>query len=184
MPQCATCSGKGFKEQQLNWKSPLIRIRCKRCRGTGYITRMKTMTPLQRKQLANILLKEGEEGWSIQRQRLGTNQPWETIPDCHVIDCCAFRYRAVRIKRTPIRTPLPIERYKRGMEIANGPCICLVAENSGSNTVRVLYPDETLEDLLISVITLWRWPNETEWKPAFTETVEESVVETLIVEGL
>lgn len=144
------------------------------------------MTPTQRKQLANILLKEGEEGWRVERE---SNKVWREAESDHAIDCYLFRYRAVRIERVPTRTPLPIEHYKCGsvVTIAGQSDAFLVIGIRPETGWIVVLPENQLSQSYHyspSRISKWRWPNETEWKPAFTETVEERVVETLIVEGL
>lgn len=137
------------------------------------------MTPLQRKQLVQILLKEGEEGWRIECKRKEGDFDWRYIGPNHQVDCMVFIYRAVRIERVPTRTPLPIEHYKWGMVVKHRGSEWLVLGVDTFNLLlqygKFVYPD---------AITEWRWPNETEWRPAFTETVEEKIVETLIVEGL
>lgn len=144
------------------------------------------MTPKQRKQLAQILLKEGEDGWRVERQ---CPNLWRENDSDHTIDCNLWRYRAIRTERVTTRTPLPIEHYKAGM---------LVKLNSGVQAVVLRRMGVTVfmwesehqtgygstHYTELRDIAHWRWPNETEWKPAFTETVEERVVQTLTVEGL
>jgi hypothetical protein len=146
------------------------------------------MTPTQRKQLANILLKEGEDGWRVYLKHIVNPMEWFAMPSDHTINRFKYTYRAVRIERIPTRTPLPIEHYKRGMEV-------LVFEHSGAFLVIEIRHETgwvvaVLKNLISpsyyapSRIIKWRWPNESEWKPAYTETIEEREVERLEVEGL
>lgn len=142
------------------------------------------MTPTQRRQLANILLKEGEENWRVERRHVDGWQ-WGIPGSDHDVDHYQFRYRAVRIERTPTRTPLPIEHYKTGMMVklnCGNQCL-IIADGGPSRRVWDLYATEPTH-YPNTAFSAWRWPNETEWKPAYTETVEERVVQTLIVEGL
>lgn len=147
------------------------------------------MTPLQRKQLAQILLKEGEEDWRVENADLNGRHrdKWDVVRENHAVDTIGWRYRAVRIERVPTRTPLPIEHYKRGMEVLidrdTNVWLVLRVANNGKH-VKLLLGDDYTCHIKAANVTSWRWPNETEWHPAFTETVEEKIVETLIVEGL
>ena len=143
------------------------------------------MTPTQRRQLAQILLKEGEEGWRVENADLNGRHRnrWDVMRENHAVDTIGWRYRAVRIERTPTRTPLPIEHYRRGMEVKSQIGLAEVERLVvGVTHGCIILETSDLTDA--KELSHWRWPNETEWKPAFTETVEEKIVETLIVEGL
>ena len=140
------------------------------------------MTPTQRKQLAQIPLKECEENWRVECKHYHSPL-WVQPASDHTVDCSLYKYRAVRIELIPIRTPLPIEHYRRGMEVALR--IGLAAIDRlvvGVDHGGIILETAELTD--VKRVSKWRWPNETEWKPAYTETVEEKIVETLIVEGL
>ena len=141
------------------------------------------MTPQQSHRRAEIMLKHGLPGWRIKNKRLDATIPWFYTSDpVWRWDLCD--YVAVRVEKTTIRTPLPIEHYKRGMEVklhnlqeglvlANTPQTIAVWD--ANLAIGARYNP--------SSVTEWRWPNESEWKPAFTETVEEKEVERLEVEG-
>lgn len=143
----------------------------------------KQMTPTQRKQLAQILLKEGEEGWRIECKRKEGDFDWRYIGPNHQVDCMVFIYRAVRIERTPTRTPFPIEHYRRGMEVKSHVGLAEV-ERLVVGLINGCIILETADLTHVKMVSHWRWPNETEWKPAYTETIKEKIVETLVVEGL
>lgn len=184
MTKCPNCHGAGFTLHQVDWSMDRVRILCKTCDGIGYTYR-KVMTPTQRRQLANILLKEGEEGWRVEvTPNMEGREFWELMKPDHYIRAIGFKYRAVRIERTPTRTPLPIEHYRRGMEVATDRLEYVVLGHESYTALTVHSRSESINILRCERIEKWRWPNETEWKPAFTETVEEKIVETLIVEGL
>lgn len=170
MPQCPRCHGAGFKLVQVAFGYDRVRVQCRACGGYGQI-KGQQMTPLQRKQLAQILLKEGEDGWRVEHTDFNVIDAWRPILSNHFVDGSKWRYRAIHIERLPKRTPLPIEHYRRGME---------VLIDSDTSAWLVLRADF----VKVSKITNWRWPNETEWHPAFTETVEEREVERLEVDGL
>ena len=115
--------------------------------------------------------------------RCGSTEPWQRCdnPAWNWVSC---EYCAVRIDKVVTRTPLPVEHYKRGMEvklrnIQEG----LVLANT-HQTIAVWDVNLALGVRFnLSSVTHWRWPNESEWKPAFTETTEEKEVERLEVEG-
>lgn len=144
------------------------------------------MTPKQRKQLAAILLKEGDDGWRIERKHIRNGEPWLNIDSEHLIDCYQFQYRAVRIERIPTRTPLPIEHYKRGMEVRLAAILTpyLVLGQLSPAILTCSRIDTSSVGLPVLDVAQWRWPNETEWHPAYTETIEEREVDRLEVEGL
>ena len=92
-------------------------------------------------------------------------------------------YCAVRIEKTTIRTPLPIEHYRRGMEVRTSELEGIVAVATPCQFLSVLSLKLAIRPVESVCVTHWRWPNESEWKPAFTETVEEREVERLEVVG-
>jgi len=138
------------------------------------------MTPEQSHQRAQIMLKHGQEGWIIQFRykgglawSLGLDPTWKWE---------VYDFRAVRIDKTPKRTPLPIEYYKRGMEVKtdiDGMGIILFV-NVGADQIWCGW-SHSASYVVLERIVAWRWPHETEWKPAYTEVVEEKVVECLEV---
>lgn len=142
------------------------------------------MTPKQRKQLAAILLKEGEDGWRVEIKHTVEPFGWFDMHLDHIVDLLRFRYRAIRTERVTTRTPLPVEHYKRGMEVATDRLEYIALGYYTHTQIKVHSLLQSLESLSIESITKWRWPNETEWKPAYTETVEEREVEVLTVDGL
>lgn len=158
-----------------------VRILCKTCDGIGYTYR-KVMTPAQSKQAAAIMQKHGVDGWRIENHHGSEIGPWKPVADPWW-NWIYQVYRAVRIERTPTRTPLPIEHYKRGMEVKSQIGLGEV-ERLVVGLINGCIILETADLTHAKMVSHWRWPNETEWHPAYTETVEERVVETLIVEGL
>jgi len=137
------------------------------------------MTPQQSHARAQIMLKHGEPGWRIESRLRNVDNPWVPTSDpCWKWE--VWDYRAVRIEKTPKRTPLPIEHYKRGMEVRIHGC-CLDFLVSRSEVMNLVLENGWVGEAC--TVTRWRWPNETEWHPAYTETVEEREVEKLEVEG-
>lgn len=151
------------------------------------------MIPKQSHARAQIMLKHGEPGW-IHRRRLNdptrnsnSQQPWKAC-DQPLWDWALNEYCAVRIEKTTIRTPLPIEHYRRGMEVMidgkQETCLVLARNQFSVFAVRTIGIRMNVGDWEpFTRIHRWRWPNETEWHPAFTETTEEREVEKLEVEG-
>lgn len=144
------------------------------------------MTPAQSKQAAAIMQKHGEEGWRIEYKHRGDpTLHWGSVAESLMWNWYAANHRAVRIERVPTRTPLPIEHYKRGMEVQfEGAYDYIILGDNGDNLKVILARIGGTWPADYRGIKKWRWPNETEWHPSYTETVEEREVETLIVEGL
>ena len=145
------------------------------------------MTPTQSKQAAAIMQKHGEEGWRIEYKHRGDpTLHWGSVAESLMWNWYAANHRAVRTERTPTRTPLPIEHYRRGMEVKNEcEVVALVVDLRLDGSIEIAWKGQSSSVIRkTNHFTAWRWPNETEWQPAFTETVEEREVETLIVEGL
>jgi len=142
------------------------------------------MTPQQSHARAAIMLKHGQEGWMIEyRCRYSKAPPWAELKDpgwnWHATD-----HRAVRIEKNTIRTPLPIEHYRRGMELqlASGAFILVLRDGSAEWPLLCAW-GASVGGVELSKVSHWRWPHETEWHPAYTETTKEREVERLEVEG-
>ena len=138
------------------------------------------MTPQQSHRRAEIMFKHGHDGWRIYSKLLGVRNAWvETSDPCWRWDL--WEYCAVRIEKTIVRTPLPIEHYRTGMLVRVGvePGQCGVVFCVFNKTVEWVTTTGSHISSRFGDITHWRWPNETEWHPAYTETVEEREVERL-----
>ena len=128
------------------------------------------------------MLKHGQDGWEIKyrdrpsMQYLRTDRPAWNWNRCE--------YIAIRVEKTTIRTPLPTEHYKRGMEVKLQNLQEGLALDITHLTLAVWDANLALGVRYNpSSVTHWRWPNESEWKPAYTETTEEKEVERLEVVG-
>lgn len=123
-----------------------------------YTKRIEGMTSKQRKQLAAILLKEGEQGWVI--ERLGKlTKIWNIVNNLHEVDCSSYRYRAVGPRK---RVDL-----KRGMEVkkASGLVGLLLTDQQEPEYI-FLWCDGGVSTRPASPFTHYRWPNlETDWLP-------------------
>jgi len=132
------------------------------------------------------MLKHGEPGWRIEFKPSCSAKQWAEASD-PMWFWGDYNYRAVRIEKTIVRTPLPIEHYKRGMEVKiSDICGTSITVGTKSETgwiVVIFRYDSPISYYAPSRIEKWRWPNESEWHPAFTETTEEREVERLEVEG-
>jgi len=129
------------------------------------------------------MLKHGQEGWRIESRLRNVDNPWVSTSDpCWKWE--VWDYRAVRIEKTTIRTPLPIEHYQRGMELqlASGAFILVLRDGSAEWPLLCAW-GASVGGVDLGKITHWRWPNETEWHPAYAETTEEKDVERLEVDA-
>ena len=125
------------------------------------------------------MFKHGEPGWRIEFKPSCSAKQWAEASDLMWF-WGDYNYRAVRIEKVVTRTPLPIEHYRRGMEVRIQGC-CLDFLVSRTEAMNLILENGWVGD--ICNITHWRWPNESEWYPAYTETVQEKEVERLEVEG-
>jgi len=134
------------------------------------------------------MFKHGEPGWRIEYRCKYPKAPsWAELRDPEW-NWCVADHRAVRIEKVVTRTPLPIEHYRRGMEVLYGidSNVWLVLGSTPNKdcigAVCGMNP-QTQRTFQKQDITHWRWPNEAKWKPAYTEATEEREVERLEVEG-
>jgi len=142
------------------------------------------LTPQQSHQRADIMLKHGQEGWVIYRRLRYAGDGVRRLDECPLWDWVHEDYRAVRIEKTHVRTPLPIEHFKRGMELqlASGAFILVLRDGSAEWPLLCAW-GASVGGVELSKVSHWRWPHETEWHPAYTETTEEKWVERLEVES-
>lgn len=128
------------------------------------------------------MLKHGQDGW-IHRRRLREGGLWH-LDESPSWDWVGYVYCAVRIEKITTSTPLPIEHYRRGMEVRthSGMSALVLHDGPESGQIRCAW-SASVGYIEPCKITQWRWPIETEWHPAYTETFEEREVERLEVEG-
>jgi hypothetical protein len=135
------------------------------------------MTPKQSHEAASIMLMHDEPGWVIQNRPVANTQ-WLDCGTDPIWNFYTTEYRAVRYKTK--RVPLPIEHYKVGMFVQTLHKERLVLETIPLNSQISIYCGGC--DILVrsDQITAWRWPNETEWHPAYTEERGE-ILEAFVV---
>ncbi len=146
------------------------------------------MSPAQSKQAAAIMQKFGDDGWMIEAANVGGCPKWlpTTCPSWNWQDRL---YRAVCTERLATQRHLPIEHYKRGMEIhfADANRLLIRDGAKGENEL-----GQTIANLVfdggglipVGCVKRWRWPHESKWHDAYTETIAARVVKTLVVDGL